>query len=69
MGVKSTVTLTREEAEARFWAALEALATRDADNDRNLERMLELMNDELHGGEGFENYRIIPTPPRQSGSV
>jgi hypothetical protein len=64
MGVKSTVELTRIEAvekaadmqqqldrrqlEARFWAM----------SNRDLEHFLEEKNDDLHDGEGFENYLI-----------
>jgi hypothetical protein len=61
MGVKSTVDLTRAEAEARWTKALvERLADVVALTDRDLCEQLALLNDQDHGGEGFENYRIIP---------
>lgn len=66
MGVKSTVTLTRREAEDRFvelavtnddprrhFKALAALM-----DNTELEDALEHANDEANGGEGFENYII-----------
>lgn len=60
MGVKSTVDLTRAEAEARWKKALvERLADVVALTDRDLCEQLELMNDQDHGGEGYENYRIV----------
>lgn len=65
MGVKSTVTLTREEALDKF-VDLQAKVNADgirrfADfmSDSILEEVLERMNDEAHDGEGFENYVIM----------
>ena len=61
MGVKSTVELTRKEAEAK---ASELYSKRRMGqyyhmSDIDLEDLIESWNDEVHGGEGFENYRII----------
>ncbi len=64
MGVKSTVTLTREEAIARYVRLLietkerELAATAMLMSNRVLEDVLETVNDEYHDGEGFENYMI-----------
>jgi hypothetical protein len=65
MGVKSTVHLTRAEAVKRA-ADLEEKQRRRAIEarfyamtDADLEKVLETMNDEALGGEGFENYTII----------
>lgn len=64
MGVKSTVTLTREEAIARY---LDIFYTESRSNleryirtmpNRYLEDVLERVNDEANDGEGFENYMI-----------
>ena len=55
MGVKSTVLLTREEAEKKYMD-LTGMGTH-VDN-KALESALETMNDLLHDGEGFENYII-----------
>ena len=64
MGVKSTVTLTREEALDKF-VDLQARANADGIrrfasfmSDTILEDVLERMNDEANDGEGFENYVI-----------
>ena len=64
MGVKSTRTLTRREAESRYVylrseemeRELRAEAVR-LDN-HELARELEHLNDKSRGGEGFENYTI-----------
>jgi hypothetical protein len=64
MGVKSTVHLTRQWAISRAVEMhqqkerrkIEALYT--AMTDKELEDILEQMNDERAGGEGFENYFI-----------
>lgn len=67
MGVKSTVRLTRRQAEDA-WVALRL---RDEDLSREfraeavimgtveLEDKLEALNDKVKGGEGFENYLIL----------
>lgn len=64
MGVKSTVTLSHEEAiEKAVQLYVEVHKRKIAaqfyvmDNDV-LERELMLMNDEAKGGEGFENYSV-----------
>lgn len=66
MGVKSTVTLTRQQAidkyadlkmaDLNMRRRFEAEAT--AMRDKDLEDKLEVLNDEARGGEGFENYLI-----------
>ena len=59
MGVKSTVTLTREEAEAKYkklYAQIYDLGI--SERNEALEDVLAIMNDIVHGGEGFENYWI-----------
>ncbi len=64
MGVKSTVSLTREEAEERAVLLLQSvqrkavIATVAALSNSTLENLLETMNDEANDGEGFENYQI-----------
>lgn len=64
MGVKSTIELTRAEAEARYVELrinqLRRGLLDDAfkQNDRELEDSLERLNDEAHDGEGFANYSI-----------
>lgn len=66
MGVKSTVTLTRKQAEDKFVDLFmnspvqqrRARAFAAMHSDTELEDALELMNDEARGGEGFENYSI-----------
>lgn len=64
MGVKSTVRLTREQAVQRA-ADLRQKAQRlaveasfYAMSNKELEDRLEILNDEAHDGEGFENYLI-----------
>lgn len=64
MGVKSTVSLTREEAERRYVNLLLddsrsrlELAVQALSNTV-LENALEGLNDEIHDGEGYENYLI-----------
>lgn len=67
MGVKSTVILTRADAEQRF-VDLTLAAHRVARetqakfySNEVLEDLLERMNDAAHDGEGFENYLIEET--------
>jgi hypothetical protein len=65
MGVKSTVRLTREEAERRFVELYvkrkenKIRAKAVALSDQELEDKLERWNDAVHDGEGFENYLIV----------
>lgn len=54
MGVKSTKSITREAALFRLMVAIPILP------DDLLEDLLERVNDAAVGGEGFENYRILP---------
>jgi hypothetical protein len=68
MGVKSTIELTREDAENRLIDHL--IAQREAYirkilrehvntmDDADIEDRLMELNDERAGGEGFENYQI-----------
>ncbi len=64
MGVKSTVTLDRDEAERRGKEYLAKgmefyfQAQVDRMSDSELEYFLERENDNEHGGEGYENYSI-----------
>lgn len=64
MGVKSTVTLTREEAEEKYVDLYTEMNRRRiraqavAMDDKELEDVLEEWNDKAKGGEGFENYLI-----------
>ena len=59
MGVKSTITLTRKEAEAKYIELFSELHGQDYPRtNKVLEDILETMNDAVHDGEGFENYRI-----------
>ena len=59
MGVKSTVFLTREEAEEKYKDLYVQICSRpNPFNDKELEDLLEEMNDMIHDGEGFENYII-----------
>lgn len=60
MGVKSTVHLTRAEAEQRYLSLRERLIGRPHIGMTNaqLEIEIERMNDAVNGGEGFENYLI-----------
>lgn len=67
MGVKSTIHLSRADAENRF----EDLIMSHGNpryfiyqvirewSDIDLEEQLEEMKDQSAGGEGFENYRIV----------
>jgi hypothetical protein len=60
MGVKSTVELTRrgaEEKAAELYSKL-FIGQYYHVSDVALEDLIETWNDEVHGGEGFENYRI-----------
>ena len=62
MGVKSTVELTRKEAEAKAVDLYNKLHMGNYYyhmSDVALEDLIESWNDEAHNGEGFENYRII----------
>lgn len=64
MGVKSTVSLTRLEAETRLASLLaqkrlpKILRRVVRMSDREIEETLEVENDAVCGGEGFENYVI-----------
>ena len=64
MGVKSTVDLSREQAIERAVMLTAKVNYREmaaiyaALNDSELEGALENLNDEVNGGEGFENYSI-----------
>ncbi len=68
MGVKSTVELTRREAEERAASLLPSsppelrgwsMLVFGHLSDRTMERVLEMVSDDANGGEGFENYRIV----------
>ena len=65
MGVKSTTKLTREEAEQKFIYFTQEMSKRSLKrgvkiyDDTKLEDILERMNNEVHDGEGFDNYRIV----------
>jgi len=69
MGVKSTITLTREEAEEKYIYLKQDLMKRKLRSeavgmeDEELEDILCEMNDKASGGEGFENYSISDYPP------
>lgn len=66
MGVKSTVILTREEAEKKYVdlklkdeSLVRTLRAEAAQmGEVQLENELETLNDKQAGGEGFENYLI-----------
>lgn len=64
MGVKSTVRLTRDEAEQKYVDLNEVKILRQlksiavAMDDEELENTLESLNDKANDGEGFENYLI-----------
>jgi hypothetical protein len=68
MGVKSTRTLTRQEAEDKYIALKAVIKAASKErkwrsqaaemSNEELEDVLEIMNDDANGGEGFENYRI-----------
>ena len=62
MGVKSTIELTRTDAEIRIMEyLLEEMKNRGAFHNmsnKDLEDELERLNDLNHGGEGYENYCI-----------
>ena len=59
MGVKSTITLTRKEAEIKYRILYAKLYIPHVPTSNiRLEDLLEEMNDEANGGEGFENYTI-----------
>jgi hypothetical protein len=64
MGVKSTKILTRLEAEDKYYELQARLDERPILpwNDETLENILERMNDEVNGGDGFENYSIREWP-------
>lgn len=63
MGVKSTVHLTRGQAEEQLVSAYFEILTKirlvGSLTDTQLEDQLESINDLIHGGEGFENYLIV----------
>lgn len=65
MGVKSTIELTRKEAEEKYVSLVKDDITRKilacavSMDERQLENELERLNDKLHDGEGFENYLIL----------
>lgn len=69
MGVKSTIDLTRDEAESRLvdlFLDIQIEKVRDIlrdhvarMDDTDLENQLADLNDERAGGEGFENYQIV----------
>lgn len=64
MGVKSTTTVTRAQAIERMVDQHMLRARQEFEfayanfSNEQLERMLENLNDEEHGGEGFENYNV-----------
>lgn len=64
MGVKSTISLTRAEAEGKYvWLKQDEMERKLRSEavllrDKDLENVLEALNDEANGGEGFENYII-----------
>lgn len=67
MGVKSTIRLTRSEAEYRAVSLLPdsppelrswSQVTFGHLSRETMEKLLEWMNDDANGGEGFENYDI-----------
>jgi len=69
MGVKSTQRLTRAEAE-NLYVELKLEGKRakfelKAKNfgSEELENLLEAMNDDAHGGEGFRNYIVEDGEP------
>jgi hypothetical protein len=59
MSVKSTVYISRQEAETMY-KVLRSILSNEVllFSNKELEDILEKMNDKYHGGEGFENYRI-----------
>ena len=59
MSVKSTIFLTRAEAERRYLELRNRLLkSMDGMTNAHLEQELEYLNDAVNGGEGFENYII-----------
>lgn len=60
MGAKSTVTLTRKEAEQKYIELFTEMIIKIPMllNNSDLENKLEEMNNHIHGGEGFDNYII-----------
>jgi hypothetical protein len=64
MGVKSTITLSRDEAERKYFNLMLELAKRQLRasavplDNKTLEDVLEVLNDAANDGEGFENYTI-----------
>lgn len=68
MGVKSTVELSRREAIERLVVIAQRRERRRIEagytalTNKELENVLEAMNDEENGGEGFENYSIVEQP-------
>lgn len=65
MGAKSTMELTRVEAERKYVYLYEEIMRRHIKaqavgyTNTELESVLERMNDEINDGEGFMNYLII----------
>lgn len=65
MGVKSTVYISRRDAEERYLDGLMEVYKRKMREDlgklsnKRLEHLLEIFNDEASGGEGFANYEIV----------
>lgn len=63
MGVKSTIQLTRQEAEERFRIMVIKAYGDDwiaGLPDNVLEEQLTFVDDHMHGGESFNNYSIVP---------
>lgn len=64
MSVKSTIELTRMEAVSRAADLHQQMERRKIEafyfvmENEELAEKLEIMNDNAHKGEGFENYRI-----------
>jgi hypothetical protein len=62
MGVKSTVFLTRAEAEDRYRSYYKMHVSF---SDADLEEELERLNDKANGGQGFDNYQITKSGERE----
>lgn len=64
MSVKTTIILTRKEAEDKYISLKQEMKQRSfraeavGMDNHYLEASLERMNDFLHEGEGFENYSV-----------
>ncbi len=65
MGVKSTVDLTREQAEEKYIELRLVRVKRQLKaeavlfSNHELETIIEQMSDSANEGEGFENYNIV----------